>query len=270
VSLPYYPMYPKDFESGAKVRPMNFGEKGRYIELLNYSWLNDGLPAEPEMIRRILRDGPEFEQAWAMVGPCFPVAPDGKRRNPRQEIERAKATRLHQQASEAGKRSAEARRERTFHARSTDVRTKDERGSNFVRTPASGSGSMSGSFSESGKEGESEGKETQAIEVSVAPIIEELDEIYRKAGAPIPERHKQVASQLLLAIPPERRARVPNYCKWALVSGKWPSPAKTKALLNVLRDGDWDVEIAPRILPMPASARQLAQERAAEKFRRMP
>lgn len=42
--------------------------------------------------------------------------------------------------------------------------------------------------------------------------------------------------------------------------------------MNVLRDGDWDVEIAPRILPMPreASARELAQERAAEKFRRMP
>ena len=92
------------------------------------------------------------------------------------------------------------------------------------------------------------------------PILDDLDEIYRKAGTPIPEKHKQVAWQLLLEIPPERRVRVPNYCKWALVSGKWPNPAKTKALVNVLRDGDWDVEIAPRILPMPAaSARELAR-----------
>jgi hypothetical protein len=113
--------------------------------------------------------------------------------------------------------------------------------------------------------------EKTTVEASLTPILEDLEEIYRKAGTPIPERHKQIAWQLLLEIPPERRARVPN-CKWALVSGKWPSPAKTKALVNVLRDGDWDVELAPRILPMPRnqSALELAQERAAEKFRRMP
>jgi hypothetical protein len=40
---------------------------------------------------------------------------------------------------------------------------------------------------------------------------------------------------------------------WALAVGRWPSAAKTKALVNVLRDGDWDVELAVRSLP-PASA----------------
>lgn len=98
------------------------------------------------------------------------------------------------------------------------------------------------------------------VELSLQPLLDQLAEIYRKAGAPVPEKHRQIAAQLLAAIPPEKRSRVPNYCKWALVSGKWPNPAKTKSLLNVLRDGDWDVEITPRILP--AIENETPRERA--------
>jgi uncharacterized protein YdaU (DUF1376 family) len=279
VSLPYYSMYPKDFDSDDAVRAMEDCELGLYIRCLNHSWINDGLPADPEEIRRRFRDPPgEFARKWKRVELCFPVAPDGKRRNPRQERERAQAIAKSLKASANAKRShygrtAEAVQVQQSESAADAVQAQQSEGS------ARASGSGSGVGGEKGGAGEKTGmavepsltRTTHSLCAEVQPILDDLDEIYRKAGAPIPERHKQVAWQLLLAIPPERRARVPNYCKWALVSGKWPNPAKTKALVNVLRDGDWDVEIAPRILPMPAaSARELAQERAAEKFRRMP
>jgi uncharacterized protein YdaU (DUF1376 family) len=284
VSLPYYPMFPKDFDASEKVRVMTWSERGLYITLLNHSWLNDGLPVDAEHVRRVCgADRDEFAQMWPQVERCFPETDDGRRRNPRQEEERVKASARHAERSASG-RKGNAKRwgERSFSESLTDR-------SGIAR--ASGSGSGSGDGGEKGGVGEKTGMEmepsstrtthsvcvptltrtTHSLCAEVKPILDDLDEIYRKAGAPIPEKHKQVAWQLLLEIPPERRARVPNYCKWALVSGKWPNPAKTKALVNVLRDGDWDVEIAPRILPMPAvSARELAQERAAEKFRRMP
>jgi uncharacterized protein YdaU (DUF1376 family) len=256
VSLPYYSMYPKDFDSDDAVRAMEDCELGLYIRCLNHSWINDGLPADPEEIRRRFRDAPEeFARKWKRVELCFPVGPDGKRRNPRQERERAQAIAKSLKASANAKRSHNGRTAEAVQAQQSE-----------------GSARASGSGSGDGEEKGGTGEKTEMVERSIQPILDDLEEIYRKAGTPIPEKHKQIAWQLLLEIPPERRARVPNYCKWALVSGKWPSPGKTKALVNVLRDGDWDVELAPRILPMPreASARELAQERAAEKFRRMP
>jgi uncharacterized protein YdaU (DUF1376 family) len=271
VSLPYYPMFPKDFDASEKVRVMTWSERGLYITLLNHSWLNDGLPVDPEHVRRVCgADRDEFAQMWPQVERCFPVADEGRRRNPRQEEERVKAVAKHAERSESG-RKGNAKR---WGERSLSQPPGD--GSAIARAYGSGSGGGE----EKGGAGEktrmveepSSTRPTHSLCASVQPILDDLDEIYRKAGAPIPERHKQIAWQLLLEIPPERRPRVPNYCKWALVSGKWPGPGKTKALVNVLRDGDWDVELAPRILPMPreASARELAQERAAEKFRRMP
>ena len=88
-------------------------------------------------------------------------------------------------------------------------------------------------------------------------ILAELKEIYLRAGLPIAPKHEQLAVQLLLNIPPEKRHRVADYVKHALLSGKWRDPTTTKNLLNLLRDGDWDVPVVERALP-PAPAR--AQE----------
>jgi hypothetical protein len=103
-------------------------------------------------------------------------------------------------------------------------------------------------------------------------ILEELRQIYSQGGVPIPDAHHQIALQYLSDIPVEKRARVPNYVKWAFVTGKWPSPAKTKGLLNLLRDGDWDVELTQRTLPQSAAvaqttAPQRAQAEAERQFR---
>lgn len=80
-------------------------------------------------------------------------------------------------------------------------------------------------------------------------VIAELESIYRQAGCPISLQHKTTALARITRIHPSKRQRLPDYCKWALATGRWPNPAKTKALVNVLESGDWDVELTMRTLP---------------------
>src|SRR4051812_15631649 len=92
VSLPYYTMYPSDFDADETVRVMSFAEKGLYLVLLNHAWVNDGLPEDPARVARVAGAGAEeFALLWPGVQACFPIA-DGRRRNARQERERSKAT----------------------------------------------------------------------------------------------------------------------------------------------------------------------------------
>ena len=107
--LRYYPMYPRDFDMDEKVKLMDLSSIGLYIMCLNHAWMNDGLPQEWSKIRTIF--GPvrgneraykwhqieqEFVKQWSLVEPCFPVAEDGRRRNPRQEVERNKAVKAYE------------------------------------------------------------------------------------------------------------------------------------------------------------------------------
>jgi hypothetical protein len=88
-------------------------------------------------------------------------------------------------------------------------------------------------------------------------ILAELKDIYLRAGVPIPPKHEQLAVQYILDIPAEKRHRIPNYVKHCLVTGKWRDATTTKGLLNLLRDGDWDVPIVERELPpAPGRARE--------------
>jgi len=144
MSLPYYPMYPADFDGDVRVRVMEDCELGLYVRCLNHAWMNDGLPADPEEIRRCFRDEPTaFAKKWARVEPCFPLGEDGKRRNPRQERERASIEEKHARRVRSGKRSGQTRR---ANQEKTGVFS-SEQCSNNVRTRAfdSDSDSISGS-----------------------------------------------------------------------------------------------------------------------------
>jgi hypothetical protein len=83
-------------------------------------------------------------------------------------------------------------------------------------------------------------------ESPIESVLAELDETYRQAGAPIPEKHRQLIAQFLVDVPLSKFPRITAYPKWALKTGKWPNPGKTKAMINVLRDGDWDIELMER------------------------
>ena len=95
---------------------------------------------------------------------------------------------------------------------------------------------------------------------SLAEIVATVAEMYAAGGVPVPEEHQRMAVQMLMGVPPDRPPRLARYVAWAFASGKWPAPAKTKTLLNLIRDGDWDVEITQRILPQ---ARDPAGKNAA-------
>jgi hypothetical protein len=115
---------------------------------------------------------------------------------------------------------------------------------------------------------------TNGIELNWVFLLEELEGIYKQAGVPIPPQQRNLALQLILSLDDPAKTRVserlPNFCKWALATGRWPSPAKTKSLVNVLRDGDWDVELIPRTVPVMAeeSAKQRALREAEERILR--
>ena len=83
-------------------------ERGAYLILLWAAWQGDGLPADSE---RVFRIDPDIRAAWSVLESKFPVAQDGRRRNMRQESERAKAKKFLQDKAAAGRASAAARQQ---------------------------------------------------------------------------------------------------------------------------------------------------------------
>lgn len=81
-------------------------ERGIYMTLLWYSWVNGGLPGD---IDRIDRMASGAKACWAVLDSKFPTSPDGMRRNPRQERDREAMRAKSLSAAERGKRGAEQR-----------------------------------------------------------------------------------------------------------------------------------------------------------------
>jgi hypothetical protein len=110
-NLPYYKLYPKEFDADEHVRMMELAELGLFMRALNHAWVNDGLPLEHEAVRRLLKTGKkDFARAWPAVERCFPVAQDGRRRNEYQEQQRAEAMLKQVRARAASSRAASSRR----------------------------------------------------------------------------------------------------------------------------------------------------------------
>jgi uncharacterized protein YdaU (DUF1376 family) len=80
--------------------------EGIYRRLLDHSWLEDGLPEDLDEVQPLCKvtSKKKFQQIWMKLDPLFPQGPDGKRRNPRQERERAKQqknSRVRREAADA-------------------------------------------------------------------------------------------------------------------------------------------------------------------------
>lgn len=89
--FPYFRWYPKDAESDEKYSMMNDAELGFFLRCLNMSWINEGIPADPDDRARVMHKSRIIaDKRWKTVGQCFvpsAVFP-GKLVNPRQEVER--------------------------------------------------------------------------------------------------------------------------------------------------------------------------------------
>lgn len=91
----------------ASTRGMSSAARGAYIDLLACAWLEDGLPADPDLLRRRATISTrEWRSVWEELAPKFPVAEDGKRRNGRQERVRTAQVMYRRRASDGGKARA--------------------------------------------------------------------------------------------------------------------------------------------------------------------
>lgn len=96
--LPYYKMYPADFENDQNVEVMDNLQRGVYLRFLNSAWKNDGIPVD-EKAQAALAGEPLVryrKSIWPRVSPCWKPNPNdaSKLINPRQEKEREEAIAL--------------------------------------------------------------------------------------------------------------------------------------------------------------------------------
>lgn len=96
---PAFQFYPQDFLSDLNVQSMTDDEVGKYIKLLCYCWIEDGLGIGSPLVGKWLKDAPT-------VARCF-VKKGGKYRNPRLDRERDKQRRWSEKSSTGGLHSAE-------------------------------------------------------------------------------------------------------------------------------------------------------------------
>jgi hypothetical protein len=256
-------MYPEDFECDEKVKRLDLEDLGFFLLCLNYAWTNDGLPPDfgPKLAGSLAKDPRKFSRLWRKVSPNFPVAADGRFRNPRQEDERKKSLIAYEGKVKGGKarwnRGAELEQKREAQLRNITEQNRTEPngafGAAFPVLDKYTTTAAVGETLETRAREEKKAVPADAVVVSLAPLLDQLADIYRQGGVPLSEPHRQHALTFLNALAPDQRnrafTRLPDYCKWAFVSGRWNNPRMTKSLLNVLRDGDWDVELSVRKLP---------------------
>lgn len=86
---PAFQFYPKDFLSSSKVDRMSMTERGIYITLLSFCWLDGSLPTDVGQLARLVRiREPQFNRIWnGALSECF-TEKDGRLINPRLERER--------------------------------------------------------------------------------------------------------------------------------------------------------------------------------------
>ena len=81
-----------DFETSGRVKVMPNAAKWCYVALLSYQWREGFVPSEVADLAMICGESEGvFRKYWKRLESCFPVCPDGFRRNQRQDKERTKA-----------------------------------------------------------------------------------------------------------------------------------------------------------------------------------
>ena len=95
-------------------------------------------------------------------------------------------------------------------------------------------------------------------------IVEAVAQMYRDGGVAVAQGVLDTAVRILLGKPPETRHRLREYVRWAFTpldrggGGRWPNPSKTKGLLQLLKDGEWDVDVSFRKVQKTDKERGLA------------
>ena len=299
---PHFPFYPKDFLSDEHVQVMTMTERGIYISLLCLCWTEGSIPDDPLRAAKICGSTlKEMKTSWRAIRDRFlPDLEDSSRlRHKRLDLERSKQEAWRLKSSVGGKNKArvveavpllnglseQLEPEGEHDASSSPLEAARKTTAN-CQLPTENSEEVKPPNEEKPSTRPREENSPVPFFMPLAShlgatettdpveIVDLCAVVYAAGGVPVPPKHKQNCIQLILNIdPPERRRRVLRYVTWAFTSGKWNSPGKTKVLQNLLNDGDWDVDLTPRILPAaPEPARETDRQRsmrvAKENFRR--
>ena len=124
----WFPFYYLDWMTDLNVQMLSHAEKGLYIDMLCSCFNEDGLPTDHKMLQRLFKcDADDLK----MVVTLFHER-DGKLHNKKLDEVKADQQSKSQQASDAGKKSAQARKAKAL-TEATDVqRTFNENPTNRV------------------------------------------------------------------------------------------------------------------------------------------
>lgn len=104
---PAFQFYPKDFLTDENVRLMSMQERGIYITLMSYCWIESTLPADTKLLARLCgMPLKQFNNLWRAIAPCFDVDPLHVDRiiHQRLDKERVKQILFKRRQSDNGKR----------------------------------------------------------------------------------------------------------------------------------------------------------------------
>ena len=148
---PAFQFYPQDYLASTRVAEMTLEEEGVYIRLLCYCWSAGSIPKDPERCAKLAGKGCSVETA-TVVQRSFNEHPTDPQRlvHDRLEIERENQRTRREQASSAGKKSAERRAKQPVAVTETEetpAKTDDSNGRSTVvqrnLNPSSSSSSSS-------------------------------------------------------------------------------------------------------------------------------
>jgi uncharacterized protein YdaU (DUF1376 family) len=107
---PAFQFYPRDFVSDINVATMTLEERGMYITLLSYCWMENGIEYDPERLARLCLVSEEgFTRLWERsVRKCFRLR-DGRWHNPRLSAERDKQIAYLEKQKVAGRNGSRTR-----------------------------------------------------------------------------------------------------------------------------------------------------------------
>ena len=105
---PAFQFYARDFLADMKVQLMSMEQRGMYITLLSYAWIENGIPNDPNKIKILCNNPANFDEVIADVLDCFKEK-DGRLYNARMESVRSEQLERREKASMAGKKGADAR-----------------------------------------------------------------------------------------------------------------------------------------------------------------
>ena len=151
---PAFQFYPQDWLACDKVAEMTLEEEGVYIRLLCYCWTAGSIPADPERCARLAGKGCSVDTVTSVQRAFNACSTDPQRLvHKRLEKERSKQAERREQQSEAGKRSAAARKKASNGVDSTtSTATSVEHPLNERSTSVQREGNSSSSSSSSSSE----------------------------------------------------------------------------------------------------------------------